>query len=40
VSLDLVGEQAAVFTMRNRKAIRAEWYIDRAKALKAVGLSE
>jgi ketosteroid isomerase-like protein len=39
VSLDLVGEQAAVFTMRNGKAIRAEWYIDRAEALAASGLS-
>jgi ketosteroid isomerase-like protein len=40
VSLDLVGEQGAVFTMRNHKAIRAEWYIDWAKALEAVGLRE
>jgi ketosteroid isomerase-like protein len=40
VSLDLVGEQAAVFSMRGHKAIRVEWYIDRAKALQAVGLSE
>jgi ketosteroid isomerase-like protein len=40
VSLDLVGEQAAVFTMRNHKAIRAEWFIDRAKGLEAAGLSE
>ena len=38
VSLDLVGEQAAVFTMRNTKAIRAQWYIDRSDALKAAGL--
>ncbi len=40
VSLDLVGEQAAVFTMHNHKVIRAEWYIDRIKALEAAGLRE
>jgi ketosteroid isomerase-like protein len=40
VSLDLVGEQAAVFTMRNGKAIRAQWYIDRTDALEAAGLKE
>jgi ketosteroid isomerase-like protein len=40
VSLDLVGEQAAVFTMRNGRAIRADWYIDRTKALEAAGLRE
>jgi uncharacterized protein len=40
VPLDRVGAQAAVFTMRNGKAIRAEWYIDAAKALEAAGLPE
>jgi len=40
VSLDLAGEQAAVFTMRNRKAIRVEWYMEKTQALEAVGLSE
>ena len=40
VPLDLVGEQAAVFTMRNGEAIRAEWYIDRSKALEAARVSE
>jgi ketosteroid isomerase-like protein len=40
LSLDLFGEQAGVFTMRNGKAIRVEWYIDRAEALEAAGLEE
>jgi ketosteroid isomerase-like protein len=40
LSLDRFGEQASVFTMRNGKAIRVEWYIDRAEALDAVGLEE
>jgi uncharacterized protein len=40
VSLDLVGQQAAVITMRNAKAIRVEWYIDRAEALEAAGVKE
>jgi ketosteroid isomerase-like protein len=40
LSLDLFGKQAVVFTMRNGKAIRVEWYLDRAKAFKAAGLSE
>lgn len=39
VSVDLVGRQAAVFTMREGKAVRAEWYVDRADALRAAGLS-
>ena len=38
VSLDLVGEQAAVFTMHDGKAMRAQWYIDRSDALEAAGL--
>jgi uncharacterized protein len=40
VSLDLVGGQAAVFTMRESKAIRAQWYVDRADALEAAGLKQ
>jgi uncharacterized protein len=40
LSLDLFGEQAGVFTMRNGKVIRVQWYIDRAEALEAAGVSE
>jgi ketosteroid isomerase-like protein len=40
LSIDRFGEQAAVFTMRNGKVIRVEWYLDRAKALEAAGISE
>lgn len=40
VSLDLFGEQATVFTMRNRKATRVQWYVDRSEALEAAGPSE
>ena len=29
-----------VVTMRNRKALRGEWFLDRAEALEAAGLSE
>jgi ketosteroid isomerase-like protein len=40
VSLELFGAQAGVFTIRNRKMIRVQWYIDRAEALEAAGFSE
>ncbi len=39
LSLDVFREQAGVFTMRNGKAIRVQWYVTRAEALDAVGLS-
>ena len=40
LSLDLFREQAGVFTLENGKAIRVQWYVSRAKALEAVGLTE
>ena len=39
VSIDPVGRQAAVFTMREGRAVRVNWYVDRAEALQAAGLS-
>jgi len=40
LSLDHFGAQAAVFTMRDGKVIRVEWYLDKSKDLEAAGLSE
>jgi ketosteroid isomerase-like protein len=40
LSLEKFGKQAGVFTMRDGKAIRVEWYLDRATAMDAAGVSE
>jgi uncharacterized protein len=40
LSLDQFGRQAGVFTMRDGKAIRVDWYLDRVKALEAAGVSD
>src|SRR5207249_677133 len=37
VSLDFAGEQGGIFTMKNRKAVRVQWYINRAQTLEAAG---
>jgi hypothetical protein len=38
--LELVVETAAVVDLRNGRVVRIQGYMDRAAALKAVGLSE
>jgi ketosteroid isomerase-like protein len=40
LSLEQFGKQAGVFTMRGGKAVKVEWYLDRATALDAAGVSE
>jgi ketosteroid isomerase-like protein len=37
---EVVAESAGVYLLRNGKIARIDFYIDRAEALEAVGLSE
>jgi ketosteroid isomerase-like protein len=40
LSLGMFGRQAAVFTLRDGKAIKVEWYLDPAAGFEAAGVSE
>jgi ketosteroid isomerase-like protein len=40
LSLDQLGRQSVVFTMRNGKAIRVAWYLERSAALEAAGVTD
>jgi ketosteroid isomerase-like protein len=40
LSLEQFGKQASVFTMRDGRATKVEWYLDRPSALEAAGLSD